>query len=221
MAKRREASPPPPAPKLWQSFKRQSIQEAVIRIMCREGLDAVTMERVAQEVGIAKGTVYLHYHDKQELLEDVKDSALDPLLASVLEVLKSSLSADRKLAAFVSRYLFYFDQRRELFRILLYERTVTRVQGRRYQGERYRQMLEQTTAVIKDGVAAGVFRRVDPQKSAAIFLESNYAILNQRLLTDDRTPVEDDARLIAELFLAGIAAPSRTPRAASTRRRPA
>src|ERR1700687_1229307 len=165
MAKRREAAPVLPAPKLWQSFKRQSIQEAVIRIMCREGLDAVTMERVPQEVGIAKGTVYLHYRDKQELLEDVKDSALDPMLARVLEVLNSSLSPDRKLAAFVSRYLSYFDERRELFRILLYERTVTRVQGRRYQGERYRRMLQETTAVIKDGIAAGLFRRVDPQKS--------------------------------------------------------
>src|SRR5467141_4035704 len=66
---------------LWQSFKRQSIQEAVIRLMCREGLDSVTMERVAKEVGIAKGTVYLHYHDKKELLDAVKESSLSPLTA--------------------------------------------------------------------------------------------------------------------------------------------
>ena len=49
---------------LWQDFKRQSIQEAVIQLMCREGLGSVTMERVAQEVGIAKGTVYLHYRTR-------------------------------------------------------------------------------------------------------------------------------------------------------------
>src|SRR6266511_2098468 len=71
---------------LWQDFKRQSIQEAVIQLMCREGLGSVTMERVAQEVGIAKGTVYLHYRDKQELLDAVKESSLDPLTAKLEQI---------------------------------------------------------------------------------------------------------------------------------------
>ena len=74
---------------LWQSYKRQSIQEAVIRLMCREGLKSVTMERVAQEVGIAKGTVYLHYHDKKELLDEVKQSALAPLMVALEVILRS------------------------------------------------------------------------------------------------------------------------------------
>ena len=42
---------------LWHSFKRQGIQQAVIQLMCREGLPSVTMDRVAQEAGIAKGTI--------------------------------------------------------------------------------------------------------------------------------------------------------------------
>ena len=36
----------------WESYKRQSIQEAVIRLICREGLKSVTMERVAREVEV-------------------------------------------------------------------------------------------------------------------------------------------------------------------------
>ena len=72
------------SPNLWQEFKRQSIQEAVIRLMCREGLKSVTMERVAQEVGIAKGTVYLHFPDKQSLLDAVKNSSLKIALERAL-----------------------------------------------------------------------------------------------------------------------------------------
>ena len=70
----------------WQDLKRESIQQAVIRLMCREGLKSVTMERVAQEVGIAKGTVYLHYHDKQELLDAVKDAALTPMVDEMNQI---------------------------------------------------------------------------------------------------------------------------------------
>src|SRR5260221_7480851 len=95
-------------PNLWQSFKRQSIQQAVIRLMCRDGLKSVTMERVAQEVGIAKGTVYLHYRDKQELLDAVKDAALTPMVEEMSRLLGAELAPDRKLHDYSLRYLTYF-----------------------------------------------------------------------------------------------------------------
>jgi len=79
----------------WQDLKRESIQQAVIRLMCREGLKSVTMERVAQEVGIAKGTVYLHYRDKQDLLEAVKDAALEPMI----EEMEKLLGANARIRA--------------------------------------------------------------------------------------------------------------------------
>jgi AcrR family transcriptional regulator len=190
---------------LWNAFKRRSIQEAVIRLMFREGLAAVTMERVAQEVGIAKGTVYLHYKDKQELLDDVKDSALDPLMAKLDEIFRGDGTPERKLQQYALRYLGYLDERRDLFRILLYEREVTRVQGSRFRGDRYRLLVEETAAVIEAGVADGSFREVvDARSVAAMFVESNFAMLNQRLLTDKPRPVEEDAELIADLFLRGL-----------------
>jgi len=189
---------------LWQSFKRQSIQQAVIQLMCREGLESVTMERVAQEAGIAKGTIYLHYRDKQELLDDVKNSSLEPMVAKMEEIFRSDAPADRKLQTYSLRYLNYFDERRDLFRILLYEREVVRVQGSRYQGDRRRRLVEGAARVIGEGVASGVFREIEPEPVAAMFVDSNMAIMNQRLLTESPRPFEDDAQIIADVFLRGL-----------------
>jgi AcrR family transcriptional regulator len=189
---------------LWQNYKRQSIQQAVIRLMCREGLKSVTMERVAQEVGIAKGTVYLHYHDKQELLDDVKESALAPMIAKVDEVFACESSPERKLQSYALRYLGYFDEHRELFRILLYEREVVRVQHSRYKGDRYRHLVDEVAKVIDAGMRDGSFRKVDTKHVAAMFVESNFAMLNQRLVTEKPRPVEDDADTISDLFIRGL-----------------
>jgi AcrR family transcriptional regulator len=189
---------------LWQNYKRQSIQQAVIRLMCRDGLKSVTMERVAQETGIAKGTVYLHYRDKQQLLDDVKESALAPMIAKVDEVFAGESSPERKLQAYSLRYLSYFDEHRELFRILLYEREVVRVQHSRYRGDRYKHLVEEVAKVIDEGMRDGSFRPVDTQHVAAMFVESNFAMLNQRLITDKPRPVEDDADTITDLFLRGL-----------------
>jgi len=37
-----------------------------------------------------------------------------------------------------------------------------------------------------------------------MFIESNIALVNQRLLTEKPAPVEDDANLIADVFLTGL-----------------
>ena len=208
MAARRAHKSDEDAP-LWQSFKKQGIQQAVVQLMCREGLESVTMDRVAQEAGIAKGTVYLHYRDKQELLDEVKESALAPMIAKIDDVFASDLPPDRKLANYALRYLAYFDERRDLFRILLYEREVVRVHGSRYQGDRYRHLVDQTTRAIREGIRKGIFRDINARSVAAMFVDANVAIMNQRLLNEKPAPVEEDAKLISELFLRGLKAERR------------
>lgn len=188
----------------WESHKRQAIQDAVIRLICREGLKSVTMERVAQETGIAKGTVYLHYRDKQELLDAVKESALTPMMTSVDEVFHGDGDADQKLRALVARYFEYFDANRDLFRVLIYEREVVRVQGSRYQSDRYRHMVQETARIVTDGIRSGAFREVDAHNVAAMFIESMYALMNQRLRSEKPSPVEVDANLISDLFIHGL-----------------
>ena len=188
----------------WESSKRQSIQDAVIRLICREGLKSVTMERVAQETGIAKGTVYLHYRDKQELLDAVKESALAPVMRKFDDALHDADTPDAKLRAVAVQYFSYFEEHRDLFRVLIYEREVVRVQGSRFQSERYRHMVQQTARVIGDGVRAGLFRDVDAHNVAAMFIDSMYALMNQRLLSQKPAPVEDDADLIGDLFIHGL-----------------
>ncbi|HYM62259.1 MAG TPA: TetR/AcrR family transcriptional regulator [Thermoanaerobaculia bacterium] len=205
------------APTLWQSHKRQSIQEAVIQLLCREGLQSVTMERVAQEVGIAKGTVYLHYRDKQELLDAVKEAVFAPLMTKMAGVVDSDLPPDRKLRAWAQCYLAFFDERRDLFRVLLYERAVVRVQGSRYKAGRYKELVAGAEGVIADGIEARLFREVPAQKAAAMFVESNIAMMNHRLLATGQSPVEEDADLITEVFLRGFAAEKPAKRATRAR----
>jgi len=188
----------------WVSYKRQAIQEAVIRLICREGLKSVTMERVAQETGIAKGTVYLHYHDKQELLDSVKETALTPLMTSVDAVFSSDGPPAQKLRALAARYFTYFDEHRDLFRVLIYEREVVRVQGSRYTSERYQHFVQEAARIINHGIRSGAFRQVDAHNVAAMFIESMYALMNQRLRSQKPAPAEEDASLIGDLFIHGL-----------------
>ena len=60
-APRRPAAAPP-------ALSREAIVQATLRLLDREGLDAISMRRVAEELGTAAASLYWHVGGKQELL---------------------------------------------------------------------------------------------------------------------------------------------------------
>ena len=65
---------------------RESIAQAAIRIADTEGFDALTMRRVAAELGAGTMTLYHYVHTKDELLELVDNALMGELLVPVGEL---------------------------------------------------------------------------------------------------------------------------------------
>lgn len=189
----------------WEALSRRAIREAVVRILSRDGSSALTMERVAAEAGMAKGTLYLYFRNKQQLLESVKEECLGPLQAEFDAVFAAPLPPREKLARFVRRHLGFFDERRDLLRLLLWERELAAARARRQRTDRYRRLLEQVADVVRAGTEAGELRALDPWRSAVVLVEADVALITMRLQQDAPRPVEEDAAMLLDLFLAGLA----------------
>jgi AcrR family transcriptional regulator len=61
--------------------RRQQILDAALEVFAAEGYGAARIEDVAARAGIAKGTVYLHFKDKQDLFEQLVIRLAQPILA--------------------------------------------------------------------------------------------------------------------------------------------
>jgi AcrR family transcriptional regulator len=163
------------------------------------------MDQVATEAGVSKGCLYIHFRSKKELVESVKEACFEPLVDQLQNILNGPLAPDRKIESFVCRMLGYFDENRVLFRFLLEEREIAQSQVTRHKSSRYRNFVERMTGVLNDGVAAGFFRNLESKKVASMFIEAMIAMAARRLLDEDTGPVEEDTRLLIEVFLGGIA----------------
>jgi len=71
----------------------ERIVAAVLRIIREEGLDAVTIEGVTAQSGVAKTTIYRRYKDRFELLSDVLDRVSPPHRHHDLGLNKEGLNA--------------------------------------------------------------------------------------------------------------------------------
>ena len=70
--------------------RRRQILDALARLAISEGLDNVTIARVASEAGIAKGSIYLHYQSRAELVAALQADIWERMLAE-----PSAVAAER------------------------------------------------------------------------------------------------------------------------------
>ena len=87
------------------SEKRRRIIEAAWRLALRSGLRATTMEALAREAGVAKGTLYAHFPDKDAVFDGVVADLLVELAAAFDRGMRSEGAiAQRVGAALAGKY---------------------------------------------------------------------------------------------------------------------
>jgi len=85
--------------------KRRRIIEAAWRLALRSGLRATTMEALAREAGVAKGTLYAHFPDKDAVFDGVIADLLVELAAAFDRGMRSEAAiAERIGAALAGKY---------------------------------------------------------------------------------------------------------------------
>lgn len=187
-----------------EALTRQGIYDAVIDVLMRDGMQGLTMDRVAREAGVAKGTLYIYFENKDKLLEAAVDASFDPLGRQLIDLLTGDVSPDMKLAEFTLCFLQYFEERRDLIRVFFYDLERVHADKHHYVDSRYRNMLHHLAAVIDEGIERGLFNSRDSMKVAAMYMEANMGVVMHRIYDDITGDVEHDAREIADVFMHGL-----------------
>ena len=78
-------------------LSRDKITAAALRLIDREGLEALTMRGLARELEVDPMAVYRHYAGKSELVEGVRTASLAELEASHTASLSAAPLARRRL----------------------------------------------------------------------------------------------------------------------------
>ena len=187
----------------WKSLMKQSLHQAAVKVLAEKGPAGLTMDRVARVAGIAKGTLYNYFKNKEDFLRYVERASFEPLEQEVDRILGSKRPPERKLQEFVMSSLGFFDSNRDFLRVFF----DPELSGRRLNSEarsRHLRLIKKVGLVFEEGIGAGRFKPLDPMKLGAMFVMACWAMLMGRLRMEGKNPVEDDTGLIVEVFFRGI-----------------
>lgn len=181
-----------------------------MRVIARKGMSAATMQEIAEEAGVAKGTIYLYFRDRDELVEKTFETAISQLgdrIDAALE--KGDLSFEDKLREALRVRLAFFRENREFFRLYLSLRMPegTPQQQRRHKRTchpQYRLRIQKFADVLKESMKRGEIRDVEQFRLALFVIEGSTAVILERLTEEAPPPEEEDVEFMTRLILDGV-----------------
>jgi len=187
-----------------QEYRVQSIQDATMRVIARRGMTAATMQEIAEEAGVAKGTIYLYFKDRDELVEKTFDRAITELHKQIDVALERDGKFEQKLRAVLAAEMAFFREHREFFRLYISLRYPEGKRQKRACAPQYQSRLARIATELEAAMKRGEIRKIDPKRLALFISEGISAVIIQRVIEEAPPPESVDIDLLAGAILDGI-----------------
>lgn len=196
--------PPSPHVETKRRAKRARILESAVRSFAAKGFYGTSMDDIAEELLLTRGSLYYYFRDKEEILALCHETALEAMLEVTGRVRASQLPPDQALRRIVVEHArvmvdkFHGTALALQFDALDPKRRASVVGAR----DAYERSVRD---VVADGIAKKVFRPVDPKLATfAILGAINW--LARWYRAGGGASVDDVGESFADLFLAGLLA---------------
>ncbi len=181
--------------------KELEILQAATRVLAAGGFEALTMDLVAKEARVAKGTLFLYYRHKEDLVLAVFSAMAETLGKTLAALSASGLPPEKLLQRIVYALLEHFDKKRD----------ITGYSGglplagpnKEALRARFAANMEAIAAALKLCVNGGLLELDDPLFSASALFGFCRGSNSYARAAGKSLPVEERARRIAGIFLNG------------------
>ena len=98
---------------------KKAIFNAAIKVFSIEGYDSATVDEIASEAGVAKGTLYYNFQGKEEIFKFVIDEGMKLIKNEVLDAINDIDDPLEKLKISAKVQLRYVYNNKEFFRVIM------------------------------------------------------------------------------------------------------
>jgi len=187
---------------------KDSILDATDRLLARFGYRKMTVEDIAAEAGIGKGTIYLHFTSKEEVVLSHIDRIVDRLNDQLREIARSNATtAERLRQMLLTRVLFRFDSIQHYTQSLNDLLAVLRPRLLARRAQYFESEAQIFSEVLASGRESGELNFEDEHVTAHALLQATNGLLPYSLSTTElgeREEVEQRTADVANLMVRGL-----------------
>lgn len=183
---------------------RERIKQKADELFRRYGIRSITMDEIANQLGISKKTIYQSFSDKDELVDEV--------VTNLLSYNKESCNAARARAGNAIQEVFFsMEMLEEMFEnmnpTILYDLERNHPQTfKKFQHHKYFYLLDNIKQNIEKGKTEELFRQdINTEVAAKVRLETMMLPFNQEIFPKNKFTLIDLEKQLIEYYLFGIA----------------
>lgn len=187
------------------SNTKRAIFEAAIKIFSTCGFDGATMEDMAQEAGVAKGTLYYHFKSKEELFKYIITEGMELVGQQLKEAAEKEKSSLEKLKVLCRVQLKLVSEKRDFFKVVmsqLWGQEVRQLELR----DIINRYLVNIEGYIKKAMEDGVIRKDEPYFMAYTFFGALCTAAIYELINENSSNADKVTERLMSYLMSGIQA---------------
>lgn len=99
--------------------KKKSIYLAAARLFGEKGFERTSLDEVAEEAGVAKGTIFYHFQSKDRLFSELIGAGIGQMTARIEEISAMDIAVRKKLDLIVEFHFDFFKEHRDVCLMIL------------------------------------------------------------------------------------------------------
>ena len=171
--------------------RRDEILRAATDLFSEKGYHEVTMEEIAEEMGVSKGTIYNYFSSKENLYLEILKESFEAIEALLHEEVENSDPAPLKLRKLLAAIFAFYRQNLKVLRIL--SRDETHLLKEHFElTEKWRtRRVRLYEKIIEKGIDEGSFVRQNPRLRALMLYGAVGAVMVHHDFSMDAGEVAD------------------------------
>lgn len=186
--------------------KRDRILKAAIKVFAKNGFYATRVSEIAKAAGVADGTIYLYFKNKDDVLITIFEDGIQQLLSILREVASSDEPFDARITRVVELQLGLLEDQRDLAEVITVNLRQSSSLLKQYAAPLFMEYIDVIAGLIRDGQNRGAFRDdLNPRVVArSLFGALDAILLTWALGEADPASLRKAAGHCASLFLEGL-----------------
>ena len=187
--------------------RKLDIMKTAAILFSRKDFHSVSVDEIADQVGLSKGTIYLYFETKENLFFSILIDRTKNLLKALNRAVLLD-SFETSLQHFIRTYLDYFQKHEAYFKLMHSEKTRSSLEAHYqlhdYATEIMGQFMSTITQLLNIGIRENVLRALDVTDMAKGLAGLLNTFTFYRIFSSSGKSPEDECETIMELFLNGV-----------------
>jgi TetR/AcrR family fatty acid metabolism transcriptional regulator len=185
--------------------KREAILRAAIKTFAGKGFFNSKVADIAKEAGVADGTVYLYFKNKDDILHSVFDRAMEEFIAEGKKELAALDDPREKLRRIAELHLEKLGADRDMAIVFQVELRGSTKFMQEFSAAGFSEYLNIIQQIITEGQKKGTFRKdVKPIVVAKILYGALDEMVTNWILSKNSYPLEPMAGEVLKVFFEGV-----------------